>query len=317
MKHFVIRLLNVLVILLIINAALVFLVPPDSNNYLATYSDKLAMIDTLKQPRIILLGGSNLAFGVDSKMMADSLGCNVANMGLHAGCGMRLVMCDVLPYIQTGDIVVLQIEYGNFFSGGNGEPETLALLMMATHWRGLKGMSAAQQLNVGRGMPQAAYTNLKRLIKYPLNRTLDTPSSNTRFVYARSGFNQHGDEVNHWTFSSQERRVDAPSDIKSVDESFVCWLKQAIAAYQQAGAVVVMVPPVSPLSNFRAHYAPAIARALQAIGHPYVTTPQSMTVPDSLSFDGGYHVTRAGVTINTLRLIRLIRLTSPPLISPP
>ncbi len=80
MKHFVIRLLNVLVMLLIINAALVFLVPPDSNNYLATYSDKLAMIDTLKQPRIILLGGSNLAFGVDSKMMADSLGLSLIHI---------------------------------------------------------------------------------------------------------------------------------------------------------------------------------------------------------------------------------------------
>ena len=306
MKRFALHLANVLTLMVIVNVALVFLVPPDSNAYLAAYNDKVARLDTLSQPRIILLGGSNVAFGLDSRMLADSLGCNVVNMALHAGIGMRWVMHDALPYIHPGDIVVLQMEYGNFFSSGNGEPETLPLLMMATHWRGFGEMNAAQRINVIKGMPLAAFANLKRLIKYPMTHTLDTQANSTHFVYARSGFNRFGDEASHWACPPQGQVVNAPCDVKPIDKDFLAWLQQEIAAYEQAGAVVLMVPPVSPQTNFQAHYAPTIAQALQAIGHPYVTAPQSMTVPDSLSFDGGYHVTRPAVILTSTRIIHLI-----------
>jgi hypothetical protein len=52
------------------------------DNYLAAVLEKDRIIRNASSPKVILVGGSNLAFGIDSKMMQDSLGMSVVNMGL-------------------------------------------------------------------------------------------------------------------------------------------------------------------------------------------------------------------------------------------
>ena len=48
-----------------------------------------------RQPSIILVGGSNVAFGYNSKIISDSMNMDVINFGLHAGFGLKYII-DVL-----------------------------------------------------------------------------------------------------------------------------------------------------------------------------------------------------------------------------
>src|SRR6266576_1729813 len=93
------------------------------DNYLAAVLEKDRLIRTTPSPKIILVGGSNLAFGIDSRMMKDSLGVNVVNMGLYAKLGLRYMLAQVKPYIRRGDVVIIVPEYdqfyGNFSEGDN------------------------------------------------------------------------------------------------------------------------------------------------------------------------------------------------------
>ncbi|HVD61344.1 MAG TPA: hypothetical protein VNC11_10775, partial [Gemmatimonadaceae bacterium] len=65
------------------------------NNYLAAVLEKDRLIRNTPSPKVILVGGSNLAFGIDSKLMQDSLGLRVVNMGLYAKLGLRYMLAQV------------------------------------------------------------------------------------------------------------------------------------------------------------------------------------------------------------------------------
>ena len=59
---------------------------------MAAIIDKHAHADSIKAGKIILAGGSNLAFGIDSKQLEETLGMPVVNLGLHAGLGLHFIL---------------------------------------------------------------------------------------------------------------------------------------------------------------------------------------------------------------------------------
>ena len=91
------------------------------DNYLAAVLEKDRLIRTTPSPKMILVGGSNLAFGIDSKMLQDSLGIRVVNMGLYAKLGLRYMLAQVRPYIKTGDVVIVVPEYVSQLCGSAPE----------------------------------------------------------------------------------------------------------------------------------------------------------------------------------------------------
>ena len=80
-------------------------------DYIAAIIDKHQQLDSIKDNRLILIGGSNLPFGIDGKMLSDSLQTNTINMGLHAGLGLKFMLNEVKPSIKKNDIIVLCLEY--------------------------------------------------------------------------------------------------------------------------------------------------------------------------------------------------------------
>ena len=303
MKRFLLKSCVFFVVPVVVVIGLAVLVPPDRNGYLMAYHVKLARLDSCPSPRIIFVGGSNLAFGLDSRAVEDSLHLSVVNMGLHGGVGFRLPMEDVAGHVRRGDMVVMQIEYGNFFSGGNGEPETIPQFMAATHWRFWGQLNARQTKNVLAGMPRLAASNLKRLLRAACGGSFHSTRSDSVYRYVASGFNNYGDEVSHWHLSPSDMETSSLRPPSLADDDFLSWLNGIIIRCERRGVTVVMLPPVCPKSHFEVSYNPVIAHCLDSIGHPYFIDPHDMVVPDSMSYNGGYHVNHAGVTLNTARII--------------
>src|SRR5438105_4157685 len=82
------------------------------SDFMAAIIDKHKQIDIIKSPKIILGGGSNLAFGIDSKKLETAFNMPVINMGLHAGLGLTFILNELKYSIKKNDIVFLSIEYG-------------------------------------------------------------------------------------------------------------------------------------------------------------------------------------------------------------
>ena len=302
MQMFFWKLFRLAVLFLTTHIVLVFVIPPDRNQYLREYNHKIELLQQVPQPRVILMGGSNTAFGVDSHRLADSLNCHVVNFGLHAGIGLRYPMEDALPYLHRGDVVILQIEYGHFFEE-ECNAETMPKLMMATGWRNACGLTAHEWKTVLAGMSQLAMSNLKRLLLYPFRQSMDSPPSTNHFTYVASGFNEFGDEVSHLAYPSCDYHPTGYSEERAVRDSFCGWLRRIVAAYREKGVRVVMMPPACTASYFATHYNAHVADALNAIRLPYESDPLAAVLPDSSYFDSGYHFNRQGVELNTERLI--------------
>ena len=73
MKRFLRRFALLLLLFVTLHLVLVFVIPADRNQYLNAYNRKQQLLDEVPSPRIIFMGGSNTAFGLDSQMVMDSL----------------------------------------------------------------------------------------------------------------------------------------------------------------------------------------------------------------------------------------------------
>jgi hypothetical protein len=82
-----------------------------SESFYAVHVDKVARLNSLKSPKLVLVGGSNLSFGIDTPRLERELGLPVANMGLNAGFGVRCMVNTIRPCLKPGDTVLLCIEY--------------------------------------------------------------------------------------------------------------------------------------------------------------------------------------------------------------
>jgi hypothetical protein len=106
----------------------------ESDNYLLSILEKEKLARTTPSPKILLIGGSNLAFGIDSKEIEDSLGLNVVNMGLYAKLGLKYMLAQARPYIKAGDVAVVVPEYDQFYgeyANGDNTLNTALLLRSA------------------------------------------------------------------------------------------------------------------------------------------------------------------------------------------
>src|SRR5512134_3334134 len=97
--------------------AFLYFGPVPYKHQLAMLIDKRVMLDATPAPRVILVGGSNLMFGVDSALLEQSLGVPVVNMGIFGGLGLLAPLDVILPHVQPADTVVLVPEYTMLFTG--------------------------------------------------------------------------------------------------------------------------------------------------------------------------------------------------------
>lgn len=80
------------------------------DDYLASITSKHRRLDALGSPKLVVIGGSNVAFGIDSRTLQVNIGIPVVNMGLAAGVGLPFMLREVEDRISSRDIVLLAPE---------------------------------------------------------------------------------------------------------------------------------------------------------------------------------------------------------------
>ena len=146
---------------------------------------KYERLSSLKnEKKIVVIGGSNVAFGIDSALMEKELGVPVVNFGLYADIGTVYMTDLALPCIGKGDVVVLIPELdAQAYSG----------------FYGARGILCATEGNYAMRTVSSWENFLSLLKDYPdyLQKKTDLSKSGTKVVpegvYAASSFNGRGD----------------------------------------------------------------------------------------------------------------------------
>ncbi len=118
-------LLSLLLILspLITTFSVIFCTPKVYKNTIyGELDDKFRLLCETEEKKIIVIGGSSVAFGLDSETLSEHIGKPVVNFGLYAAIGTKAMLELSLAGINEGDTVVLAPELDSqtmstYFSG--------------------------------------------------------------------------------------------------------------------------------------------------------------------------------------------------------
>lgn len=155
-------------------------------SYNAAILDKLARLKSINEPKIILVGNSNVAYGFDSKMIEEEFGMPVVNMGLHAGLGNVFHEEAAKQNINEGDIVIVcHSDYSDTDTIGDGE---LALLTYDYNDEVFPIFRKKDYKDLIKAYP--TYLRKSYLLWLTHRGNLKTDNS-----YSREAFNEYGDVV--------------------------------------------------------------------------------------------------------------------------
>ena len=284
--------------------AFVLLVPPTprvSTSLLFAKRDKDALLRDAPGRRLILVGGSNLSFGINSQLLEDELGLNPVNTGLHASLGLKYMMDSTLPYVRRGDVVVLVPEYSHYYGDLAYGGEELLRTVVDVDRRSIFTLGLRQWGNVARYLPKLALSKLR-----PGEYTF-TQSARPG-VYERRSFNRYGDAYVHWTLAREPFEAHGPAP-GSFNDAIVADIRRFESQVRGRGAVLYVSFPgfqAASFANLRGQIAQIDAK-LRESGLVLLGTPERYALPEEHMFNTPYHLTRQGVDLRTRLLIADLR----------
>jgi len=260
----------------------------DSGDYISAILDKDRLLRDTPSPKIVFVGASNLAFGLDSERVQSAMRLPVVNLGLHGGVGLKYMLDSTRPYVKKGDIVVLVPEYEEFFGERHyGEAPLLNVLHLSRE--GWNHIGSFQQYRV---VWRYALTEMKDTI-----HALYKSSSSSGKIYSRESFNRFGDVVAH--LKEKPRKIESygvPLENEKFNDRVLVDMEIFRESSEGNGAAVLILFPSIAESAFRMNHAGIREvydriRTYGGLGAILKSTPEDYVFPDNCFFDTAYHLT--------------------------
>jgi len=272
-------------------------------DYVAAGRDKMDLLRSTPSPRVILVGGSNVAFGFRSAVLEKRLDMPVVNLGLHANVDFGFAMNAVGREVRAGDVVVLCPEYEMF--GLTGEEGyvgeyTLQLLLRDPRWAEGIGLGQAQAI-LDKGVFRVLNAFRRRAGRVVRGR----PPDRQERPYTRDSFDEHGDVVAHHEMEGPGLGVgsiDASGlSVRTIDR--VCrQIERLGTRCDRVGArAVLLYPPVpEPVWPGARDGLLALDRSIrERIAIPVLGRPGDLLLAEERYYDTVYHVDREGARLRS------------------
>ncbi len=312
MKKFIlflakIALCFVLLFSLIVSLLLFFPANVYASSYQGVIQKKFDYLKNTEEKKIILIGGSNLSFGIDEEKIEEATGYAVANLGLHAGFGSVIPTELAKVNIGQGDIVLLAYEWG-WHSNGYFDIFGTDLVMSGFDDR----------LDMYKLLPAEHYSKLLGYLGDNFKKKLSyTPATG---LYSAESFDENGRMIldRPGTWMAYEGNEDTYGRINlgdgNISQHSLDYLKDFKAFVEEKGAKVYFVAPpvyegavVSEAEIFSA----LLQQADEKLGIPYISNPQDYFFPNDYIFDTPYHCTSIGEAHRTQLLIQDLQKVLP------
>lgn len=198
-KRNIVFLLKLVAAICLLAGYIYHVLPQYENGYNASLIDKVERLESIDEPKIVLLGHSSLAFGIDSERIEEAFGMPVVNMGLHGGNGNAFHEEMAKYNVEQGDIYI--ICHSDYDDDNVIQDAMTAWSSIENHlnlWKILR-------VNDIGTMAKAFPIYLKHCLGY---HSAGTGNQDPGGLYARSAFNEYGDvallrEGNQYTFEGE------------------------------------------------------------------------------------------------------------------
>ena len=312
MRRFVARVATFLLLQsIVVTFVIAYGVPGHGNNYLAAFDDKVRRLEQCRGPRLVVLGGSNVAFGFNSPLMEQSLGMETVNLGLHVMLGLSFPMDCYLQHARRGDIVILCPEYHLLTSPQHqqGDPKLVNRLIEQCP-RAKRYLPGATQSSWKQFFDHDALWIAHQWVGRAFRNARDRNEDEK--IYGRRGFNQFGDMIAH-----HDRVADEWVPLDPVPESTPECLQQSIDALNRfeqecrnRGVTVYFSYPPLEETTFAdsQQVIENLHRAIEKhVEIPLLHSPEAFALDRKCLYDTGYHLNEESGKQRTLRLAEAIR----------
>lgn len=268
--------------------------------FLGELADKHRRLTETDGAKIVLIGGSSLAFGVDSALLEKYTGMPVVNYGLYATIGTKAMLDLSRGHIGRGDVVVLCPET---------DTQTYSLYYNAhSMWQAIDTdpslFFAAGLDNFGKlaaGFP--AFSREK--LDFVRRDAKPAPSG----IYAEASFNEYGDVAVERLYNEMPTNVDPTMAIslttELLDSEFVNYINEYAGYCRRMGAEVYFsFPPMNRgavISNREETDEFYIALG-QALDFPLISDVYDYILPSAYFYDTNFHLNTAGASLRTALL---------------
>ena len=273
------------------------------DTFMGELKSKYERLKETSGKRIVLVGGSGVAFDCDSALMDDFFpSYEIVNFGMYAGLGTKAVMDLSENYIHEGDIVILSPEQSEqtFSDYFNGEYMWQAADGAFGMLRDLKSENFEAMLG-----------NFPRFALGKLNYVMKGQKPQTDSIYQKKSFNTYGDiELDTCRENILPNGYDLNQKVRFTEDvvqpEFMDYMNDWVKRLEKKGAVVwYRYCPVNKLSVEDMDDLAAYDVFLrQKLDFPVIGNPENSLMEAEWFFDTNFHLNQPGKEVNTVQLIR-------------
>lgn len=301
------RALCCMIALLALPAALLFfafgLPPQYGETFLGELPYKIAALSSAPQSRIVIVGGSSVAFGLRSDLLEMELpGYDVINMGMYAGLGSTVMPDLAAEDLRAGDVVLFSPEQSS---------QTLSLYFNAeSMWQAADGHFALLRRlpyrNWGAMVGQFPYFAAQKARFF-----LDGNPPAGEGIYTRSAFNAWGDidhplRIQNVMTGGYDPNMPISFDPELPTDEFIAYINDYAAMCEARGVSFyyafcpMNAAAISQTDRLRVKaYQEYLERRLDC---PILGQAEESIYDAGWFYDTNFHLNSAGAIMNTIRL---------------
>jgi hypothetical protein len=303
MRKLIIRFIILFIPVLVLFFIALFLPMTKSYQRFMYYSlvDKNKMLEKTASPRIIIIGGSNISFGINSQLIKDSLKVNPINMGIYAPIGLKYMLSNTVKYIRNKDVIVIVPEYQQFYNEFADGKDVLMPIIFDINPGSINLLDKRQLINILKYTPKYIKTKFRYFTETDSNDTIIG-------LYDRKSFNKYGDAYKHWKSSKEFVKPDLPIYGKLDDEIFKTLINYRNIVELKGAKLFISFPGYQELS-FKSNLKSIneVYNKLRREKFNILSKPDRYKMNDVLIFNTPYHLTKSGVDFRTKLLIEDIK----------
>tara|TARA_B100000809_G_scaffold46738_1_gene41154 strand:+ start:19713 stop:20633 length:921 start_codon:yes stop_codon:yes gene_type:complete len=259
---------------------------------------KQERLSNIETPRVILCGGSNLAFGIDTKLIQTKTGLEIVNMGLSRSLGLPYMLKELKGKVKANDIVIFALEFDYYY-----KKQLLGftpLFMIENNLNNLEYFNNKDDLT-------RIINFTPRYLQIKINQFLSKSNNNANPIYHENAFNEYGDVISHLEFDKTPKNINYNVFNLDHNTTNIALINNFVEEHPEAKIFTVF--PSFLESNFKIHQkeVEALYQLIKIESKTkFIGKSDSFVFPDNYFFDSVYHLNKKGRKLRSERLAILI-----------
>lgn len=271
-----------------------FLIPISKHAFIAALNDKFELLKNTESPKIIIVGGSSSAFGIDSGIIDKEFNYNVVNTALLGGLGLRYSSEFVKTNLHEGDIVIVVPEYLHL--NGTVYKDTFNKAIVEFP-QSIKYVSLIQD--------PISLSHILLNIQKRARKFLGLSRPIKNYIYDRSSFNRYGDIVAHLNAVPNRKPKNFMWNYEDVNIKTIKTLNDFHNYSINEGVQVFMTfsPCTRAAEAGDKNGQEWVKELSEQISMPIISTPDRYCFPLDHFWDSEHHLNAKGRQERTKRLV--------------